>query len=258
MDIYNDYKETEKFLQIVDKLVNHYDELNIQEIYKLIINASLFDYYVHYENILSFINDKYNSNFNSIKTISTEIVMKNEYDIDLIRLVLDCATIDTFILEKRRYSYEEIKTLIHNGIIYPIFARTYIGYYLPNEGSPFTEKDTDLQHYYDSDYDFQVKAFLKEYPMPVFVPNELNLTRYSGDGYFTINELSVNEENIKIFEKQFPINKKVLLGNIKQIIEDIIASYEKYEYSFENEYSHEKAVLARVREFYKKDDIRFF
>lgn len=252
MSIYHDYKETNELLSIFNRLINQYDELTEYEKYTLLLKANLLDNYISYRNIIAFINAKYGRNYTKVQTLSTEMCYsyKEDNELDFVgRLVLDCATNEDFVPENKRYSHKEILTLIKTGIIYPIFARTYNGYYFNNSEIPFKTAETYIDKYYDIDDDY-AEEVLHDHSIPVFVPSELNLSRNTGEGFFMLNESTITEENINTFSRVLPISKMQILEDIKQIIEDIMKSYEYYEYSFPDEYKQEKETLSEVRTIY--------
>ena len=167
-------KEVKEQFQLLDYLKNNYDNLSNADKFKCLF--LLYRFILTYEDIMKLVNLKYNKHFARIETLSTTmrieflengIIMKNG-------LVLDSATTADFVPEKKRYSYEEINELINEGKIYPLFARAL---YFDDE---FSEEETMTQNYYDAvNNPTRVHNILKDIPLKIFVPDEIELDRDS-------------------------------------------------------------------------------
>ena len=263
-DDYRDYQAVDKFVTSIDKLMNHYDELSNCEKYNLLIGIDLLNdhmYSVSYKEIALIISALYGKNFKQVKTLSTNIKDEVKEDNSLFyinRLLLDCAVADDFEPKNGRYSYKEILRLIENDKIYPIFARTYDGYFYADGKGFDKETETDTQLYYDSSCDWEREEFLKKYPIPVFVPYEFNLTRNTGDGDFWFNEQSVTPENASAIAKVYPISKKEIISMARKELFVKLSNIKKFGLEeYEEGYEEEKECYRRLRSFYGANSAKF-
>jgi len=180
-------------IEIIDNSLTNFDSLSNVEKFKLL--SILYSFYICYEDLMELVNHKYNKHFNKILSLST--TMEDEFmiegTIDKYGITLDCAMVENFVPKKRRYSYDEINTLINDGIIHPLFARAVFRH------NNFVKDEVNTNLYYDAEENsYMVDIILNDKKINVFVPNDINLFRDSGFGMFNIDENLLDENSASL------------------------------------------------------------
>lgn len=201
----NSKKQLEKELKLIDKIVNKYDKLDNNTKYKIL--EHFYEFYLKEDDLIDFINIKYNKNFNKIKSISTKMEYQTvaseghgrdfSWWTEKYKIGFKCATNEDFVLEKKSYSSKEILNLIEEGLIYPIYPEF-------KEINKFSKNKEDYT------------------PIPCLSKDDLNIK----DDTFGFRLEEIKEEDINVLiqliDKSF--TKTEMLEDFKEYVKDILHS----------------------------------
>lgn len=228
-------------LNKLNELIINFDNLSDYEKFKYM--KILYYFMISYEDLAVITNILYGTNFSKVITLSTTIE-EDISDFGLIKkygISLDCATKAEFIPLKKRYSYEEITQLINNGTIYPLFARALRRF------EEFDLDEINTQTYFNAEENEDlVNILLENKNINTLVPNTIKLVRESGDAYFQISDLSINERTAKLFMILFKdfLTKKNVFMTIKDYILELKSCLNNaYNNTFDNELEKIKSHL---------------
>ena len=228
-------------LNKLNELIINFDNLSDYEKFKYM--KILYHFMISYEDLAIITNILYGTNFSKVITLSTTIE-EDISDFGLIKkygISLDCATKAEFIPLKKRYSYEEITQLINNGTIYPLFARALRRF------EEFDLGEINTQTYFNAEENEDlVNILLENKNINTLVPNAIKLVRESGDAYFQISDLSINERTAKLFMILFKdfLTKKNVFMTIKDYILELKSCLNNaYNNTFDNELEKIKSNL---------------
>lgn len=112
--------ENVKYDNIINFLNNPEDEVNYYALFREFLNFQFQN-----EDLLEYINIKGKSKYTKVITINIDEVKLGQWgdDVVLYQVGIDFACDDSFVLEKRNYTMNELKELVNKKILYPIINR---------------------------------------------------------------------------------------------------------------------------------------
>lgn len=202
--------QIENEIKLIDKMVEEYDKLNKKDKAGLLMH--FYTVYLNDKDFIKFINDKEKKHFSEITPIHTK--MEDDYIVSeghgrdfswwtvKRRYILQCTTTKDFVLEGKKYSYDELIKLYEEGKIYPL-------YFISKEINSFSED--------------------KEEPKSIncFVSNEINVEK-DNKGYklLSLKSKYVNAF-LKLVDKNY--NNSEIISGIKEYTQELIEEFLRYE-----------------------------
>ena len=112
--------ENVKYDNIINFLNNPEDEVNYFALFREFLNFQFQN-----EDLLEYINIKGKKNYTKVITINIDEVKLEQWgdDVILYQVGIDFACDDSFVLEDRNYTMNELKELVNKKILYPIINR---------------------------------------------------------------------------------------------------------------------------------------